>query len=68
LVEDITDRKKIEERFRRLLESATDAMVIIDQSGRIVMVNAQTERLFGYARAELLGFPVEILIPKQFRS
>jgi PAS domain S-box-containing protein len=56
-----------EDKFRALLESAPDAMVIVNQAGEIVLVNAQTERMFGYARHELLGQPVEILIPAQYR-
>ncbi|HUL77208.1 MAG TPA: EAL domain-containing protein [Vicinamibacteria bacterium] len=57
-----------EERFRRLLESAPDAMVIVDHEGRIVLVNAQTDRLFGYQRAELLGQPVDLLVPEHIRA
>jgi PAS domain S-box-containing protein len=52
-----------ETRFRALLESAPDAMIITDEGSHIQLVNAQTESLFGYTRAELVGQPVEILIP-----
>src|SRR3954471_14190016 len=51
-----------EKRFRALLEAAPDAMVIVDRSGDILLVNAQTESMFGYERAELLGQPVELLV------
>ncbi|MDF3301492.1 PAS domain S-box protein [Streptomyces tropicalis] len=57
-----------EERFRGLLEAAPDAMVIVDDTGTIRLVNAQTEALFGYGREELLGRPVELLVPNRFRA
>nr|WP_190194456.1 PAS domain S-box protein [Streptomyces minutiscleroticus] len=66
-VRDVSDRKAAEQRFRGLLEAAPDAMVIVDHAGRIRLVNAQTESMFGYRRAELLGQPVELLIPGRFR-
>lgn len=65
---DITRSKQEEQKFRNLLETAPDAIVIVDQSGRIVLTNAQTENLFGYPRAELLGQPVELLVPDRFRG
>jgi sigma-B regulation protein RsbU (phosphoserine phosphatase) len=68
LVEDITERKRSEDRFRQLLESTPDAMLITDRHGRIVLVNDQTERVFGYRRAELLGQSVEMLVPGQLRE
>jgi protein-histidine pros-kinase len=57
-----------EDRFKQLLEAAPDAMVIVNQSGIMILVNSQTETLFGYARHEMLGQPVEFLIPERFRE
>jgi two-component system sensor kinase FixL len=57
-----------EQRFRLVVEAAPSAMVMVDQTGAIVMVNAQAERMFGYPRAELLGQSVEILVPPRYRG
>jgi PAS domain S-box-containing protein len=65
---DVTGRKKAEERFRAVIEAAPDAMVIVNRDGRIVLVNAQTQKLFGYGRQELLNQPVEMLVPQRFRG
>jgi PAS domain S-box-containing protein len=65
---DISQRKRLEERFRRVVEAAPNAMVMVGAGGRIEMVNAEAEKLFGYARAEMLGQPVEMLVPERFRG
>ncbi len=68
LLRDETNQEKTEKIFRGLLESAPDAIVIVNRDGKIVLVNSQTEKLFGYRRAQLLNQPVEILVPERFRA
>jgi PAS domain S-box-containing protein len=65
---DITERKRAEQRFQLVVEAAPNAMLMMDVDGQIVLVNAQTEKLFGYSREELLGQPVEHLVPERFRA
>jgi len=65
-IRDVTSRKKTEAKFRGLLEAAPDAMVIVDRTGHIALVNSQTQQLFGYSREELLGQPVELLVPSRY--
>ncbi|MTJ79834.1 MAG: PAS domain S-box protein [Telmatospirillum sp.] len=65
---DVTERWRAERKFRAFLESAPDAIVIVNRAGEIVQVNSQTERLFGYDRADLLGRAVEMLIPESARD
>jgi PAS domain S-box-containing protein len=66
VMHDVTPQRQAEEKFRQFVESAPDAVVILNSTGEIVFVNSLTEKLFGYARSELLGQPVEMLVPGRF--
>ena len=65
---DITERKRAEERFRVVVEASPSAILMVNQEGRITLVNSRTEELFGYPRSELLGEQMEMLIPERYRS
>lgn len=65
---DITDRRRAEARFRAAVESSPAGMVMVDRTGRIVLVNREVERLFGYDREELIGESIERLVPERFRA
>ncbi len=68
LNDELAQAKALELRARDLLEAAPDAIVVVDRSGRIVLVNSQTEKLFGYARADLIGQAIEMLVPETHRG
>ncbi len=65
---DITERKLADERFRLVVEASLNALLVIDQAGKIILLNSQAERLFGYSRNELLGQSVELLVPPEIRE
>ncbi len=68
IARDISNRKRAQATFRNLQKAAPYAIVVVNRKGRIVLVNAQLEKPFGYKRQELLGEPVEVLVPKRFRG
>jgi two-component system sensor kinase FixL len=67
LLEEMQERRRTEERFRLVVESTPNAMLMINRSGEIVLANQQTERLFGYRQEELLGQPFERIFPERLR-
>jgi two-component system CheB/CheR fusion protein len=68
LHEELTRRRRAEEEFQAIVESAPDAMVLSDERGRIVLMNVQAELLFGHQRADLIGQPFEVLLPERIRQ
>ena len=60
--------RQSEERFRCVVEAAPDGLAMVDRDGRLALVNSGMERMFGYLREELLGQPIEMLIPERYRS
>jgi PAS domain S-box-containing protein len=67
-VVDISARKRAEQRFQAAFESCPSGMIMTDDSGRILLVNRETERLFGYRRDELIGQLVDVLVPERYRG
>jgi PAS domain S-box-containing protein len=65
---DISERKRLERMFQKMVESAPCAMIMIDARGRIVLMNPQTEQMFGYSRAEIVGNTLELLLPERLRD
>ena len=65
---DITEQQPAEERFRLAVESAPNAIVMVDQNGNIILVNSQVEKYFGYSRYELIGISVDRLVPHQYAA
>ncbi len=68
IVRDITERKRAEQQLQTLLESMPDGVLAVNAEGNIIVANAQTETLFGYPREELLGQPIEMLLPERNRA
>jgi PAS domain S-box-containing protein len=65
---ELTERERAEEQFRLVVEAAPSAMIVVNRQGNIILVNSRTQELFGYQREELLGSPIEMLVPERFHS
>ena len=65
---DMTEQKLAEEKFRLVVEASPSGIIMVDTTGAVVLVNAETERMFGYGREELIGRPIETLVPLELRS
>jgi PAS domain S-box-containing protein len=68
IVRDLTEHRHAEQRLRLVVESSPNGLLMVDEQGTIRMVNRQIDQLFGYERVELIGQPVEILVPQRMRS
>jgi PAS domain S-box-containing protein len=68
IVRNVSDRKASEKQFRSVVEASPSGLVLVDNNGLIALVNSQAELLFGYSRPELIGEPIEKLVPARFRS
>jgi PAS domain S-box-containing protein len=68
VVQEIDERRRSEERFRLVVEHSPNAILLVNALGRIVLVNSESERLFGYRREELIDKPIEVLVPERYRS
>ena len=68
IVRNLTERKRAGEQFRLVVEASPNGMLMVDEDGTILLVNQQIEQLFGYERTELIGQPVEMLVPQRMRS
>ncbi len=65
---DMTSRRKADQKFKDLLEAAPDPIIIVNRAGNIVIANAQTEKMFGYARNEVIGCQIEVFLPPRFHA
>lgn len=68
IIVDISERKQLQQRFELAADSAPVAMLMVDQQGNIALANRESEKLYGYARSELIGQPVEVLVPPDLRT
>jgi two-component system sensor kinase FixL len=65
---DLTERRQSEEQFRLVVEASPNGIILVNDQGRIILINAQTERLFGYPRSQLVGQTVDMLVPERWRA